>query len=465
MRRFTVIACIAAALPLTITAAAASAAPAVNGEFALTDSPRHLALGPDGNVWVALGGTTNDIARVAPDGTVTSYNPANVAAPVGITAGPDGNMWVTQTGGVARFSPADPGSAQQFTIAAIADARGIVRGPDGNLWTANGDKVLKIPPGNPAGFTEYTVAGMGARGIAAGSDGRLWVADFAGQRIVSVTTGGTPTPHPVGGGPQEVAAGPGGQVAYTNPGAMPHNVGRLVSGGSPLTTDTPMADPFGITLGTDGAYWIAQFATHNLGRLTTTGAYTTLGGLSAGSGPRFITAGAGNTLWVALETANKVARVTGVVADSGPGTSPTTPPADTTPPAISGLRLTSPTFRAVARAVSPAGRRAPFGTTISFVLSEAASVQMRFQRVQPGRLVAGRCVTPPRSAKRLRGCTRLVAAGTVRVSGVPGLNRRVFRGRIGGKALPPGAYRLVLTATDAAGNGSARATSRFRVVR
>jgi hypothetical protein len=40
-----------------------------------------------------------------------------------------------------------------------------------------------------------------------------------------------------------------------------------------------------------------------------------------------------------------------------------------------------------------------------------------------------------------------------------------FSGRIGRRALAPGAYRALVRATDAAGNRSAAATVRFTVVR
>ncbi len=310
-----------------LPSATASAAPAVNGVFDLSGTPGQLTEGPDGNIWITLSGSAlgNDLAKVTPQGTVTEFDPADVSGPIGIAAGDDGNLWVTQAGGVAKVPPANPAGATKFAIAAIADPRGITAGPDGNLWTASGDKVLRIPPADPANPTPFPVAGMGARGITAGPD-RIWVADFAGQRIISLKTDGSEiTPFAVGGMPQEVAASNGAQIAFSDPGDDPQNVGRITPGGSPLLTPTPLSDPFGLAFGADGAYWVAQFAAGNLGRLTTAGAFTTLGGLPAASGPRYLTAGPGNTLWVGLEIAQKVARVSGL--------EPPTPPTPPTPKA------------------------------------------------------------------------------------------------------------------------------------
>lgn len=324
-----------AAGAFTLLAAATPAAqadPVVAGEFDVSGvgTNNELTTGPDGNIWVTLD-QTNDVARITPDGTVTQFNPANVTNPTGITSGPDGNLWVTQPNEVASFSPADPNAAVKFAVGALADPRGIVTGPDGNLWTASGNNVIRIPPANPVGFTAFPVV-VGARDIDAGGDGNLWVADFGGNQVVSVTTAGVPTAYPTGGGSgaQAITAGPNNQIAYADPTSNPQLLGRITPGGATETTATA-GDPFGVAFGADGAYWFPRFATGDLARLTTDGQVTTLAGLSAGAGPRRITAGPGNTLWVTLETANKIAKIASVdppVVDP-PGVDP--PPPGTAP--------------------------------------------------------------------------------------------------------------------------------------
>jgi streptogramin lyase len=303
---------VAALVCTAIAATPASADPKVDGEFAVSGvgTNNELTTGPDGNIWVTLD-QTNDVAKITPDGTVTEFNPANVTNPTGITTGPDGNLWVTQNGGVASFSAADPDSAVKFTVNDITDPRPIVTGPDSNLWTISGANVIRIPAANPAGATSFPVL-VGGRDIDAGTDGNLWVADF-GSQVVSVTTAGVPTAYPTGAGSglQAIAAGPNNQVAYADPTSNPQQVGRITGGGAAEKTETP-GDPFGVAFGADGAYWIPRFAAGDLVRLTTAGKETTLGGLSAGAGPRRIATGPNNTLWVTEDTANKVARVTGV---------------------------------------------------------------------------------------------------------------------------------------------------------
>lgn len=122
------------------------AAPAVDGEFAVSGKPGQIALGPDGNVWVLIEGPVNELARVEPDGTVTEFDVNLLSGAVGITAGSDGNLWFTKAGAVVKVDPVAPASADATGITDISDPRRITTGPDGMLWTASGDKLIRIPP-------------------------------------------------------------------------------------------------------------------------------------------------------------------------------------------------------------------------------------------------------------------------------------------------------------------------------
>ena len=55
--------------------------------------------------------------------------------------------------------------------------------------------------------------------------------------------------------------------------------------------------------------------------------------------------------------------------------------------------------------------------------------------------------------------------GSFTVPGKAGTNTFTFRGRIGGKKLRPGSYRLNGTATDPAKNKSLPKRKRFRIVK
>lgn len=82
------------------------------------------------------------------------------------------------------------------------------------------------------------------------------------------------------------------------------------------------------------------------------------------------------------------------------------------------------------------------GRVIRYTLSEPAAVTVRFQRV----------------ARKHGRRARFMAAGTLQRRGTAGVNRIAFRRR-------PGTYRVVVTATDAAGNRSTARSRTFRIVK
>lgn len=484
-RRHRIAAVAGAALAAALAASGpAHAAPAVNGEFPLPGdgSPKYLTLGPDNNVWVVLSGASNgdDVARIAPDGTAVGFNVPNLQDAGGITS--DGTyLWVTRAAEVSRFLPANPAAAENFPAAGV-NSKAIVQGSDGNLWTGGNDQAIKINPSNGSAQA-VPVAGMGnPEGVAAGGDGALYFASFNTQRVTRLTTDGTPSFVGVdtdnANGARQVAAGPGNQIAFTAPAAKPRDMGFL-NGGAPLgpTSVTggasmPGADPEGITYANDGAYWIARFAANDVARVTTDGAFTTLP-LSAASGPRRIAKGAGDTLWVGLETAKKVARITGVEAPAAPAT-PTTPPATTPPtttpptttqlaPVISKVRLTSTAFRR--GRLLPALTKSTRGTQLRFSLTKPATVRFTFAKAGEGRKVGRSCVKRTRqNAKRKRCVHYTPVRGSFSVKAGAGDHRVRFQGRVTKKiTLKPGRYRVSVRATGADGATSAAASATFSI--
>ena len=312
---------ICAVLGLAVFAAApASAKMKVTGKFDVSGvgTNNEITKGPDGNIWVTLD-QTNDIARITPKGKVKEYDPANVANPAGIAKGPGQTLWVTQANGVAVFDPNDPDGAEAFTINDIADPRAIVRGPDGNMWTVSGQNVIKIPVDDPESAESFPVLVAG-RDIDRGKDGRLWVADFGGQ-VVRVKTDGTAKAYDTGDGSglQAIAAGPKGEVGYADPTSNPQIAGRIVDG--KVKRFKTAGDPFGVAYRAK-TYWMPRFATGDLlGLSAAKGKAGAPVGFGQSSGPRRIAKGPGKTLWVTLDGAEKVARVSGVEPVKGGGAS------------------------------------------------------------------------------------------------------------------------------------------------
>jgi hypothetical protein len=118
-------------------------------------------------------------------------------------------------------------------------------------------------------------------------------------------------------------------------------------------------------------------------------------------------------------------------------------------PALWALRLSPKAFAAKRRgpsavAASAAGASAAAGAIVSFRSSEPARVRFTLQRRVGSRYL------------RLRGSFRRGA--------VPGLNAFRFTGRLRGKALPAGSYRLLARSVDAGGKASKPVRRSFRIV-
>jgi hypothetical protein len=140
--------------------------------------------------------------------------------------------------------------------------------------------------------------------------------------------------------------------------------------------------------------------------------------------------------------------------------------ADLTKPVFQGaIAFSTSTFAAARRGASIAQRGVPVGATVSYRLSEAATVTFMVERQRAGRRVGRRCVKATRANRRRPRCTRYVSVrGSFVHRGKAGRNSFKFTGRLAGRKLSPGRYRLVGIAKDAAGNVSTPERTSFRIV-
>jgi hypothetical protein len=103
---------------------------------------------------------------------------------------------------------------------------------------------------------------------------------------------------------------------------------------------------------------------------------------------------------------------------------------------------------------------------VRFTLSEAATVRLGVERATAGRRVGGGCVRQTRANRSRRACVRyVVVRGVLTRKLAAGAARVRFDGRLGGKRLATGRYRLVLVGTDAAGNASLARRTAVRILR
>ena len=134
---------------------------------------------------------------------------------------------------------------------------------------------------------------------------------------------------------------------------------------------------------------------------------------------------------------------------------------DTLAPVLGRVRLTDSRFRVGAATRWPAARgagrrRTPVGTRMRYRLSEPAVLRLRFSRRQRVQCKSRRAKRPCYRWRRVGSMGHLSRAGAVTAR---------FDGRVRGRRLRPGRYRMRVRAVDPAGNRSAARRVAFTVVR
>jgi virginiamycin B lyase len=292
-----------------------------------------------------------------------------------------------------------------------------------------------------------------------GSDGHLWALQPKEDRIRRLDGGGLVTELsvnlPAGSHPLRATVGPDGNLwiaafgtGYTEATNKLNQVIRLTPTGEQKSFILPPGrGPDDITLGPDGALWFTEYLSNSIGRITTTGEYSScpLPNAADAPGPFIITTGTDGALWFTEEEVGAIGRLTGGNCALSPAVLPVAPAGGATPggsvggpaggskgtPALSGLKVTP-------SAIDPTK-----GAKVTFTLSAPAPVTFAVQRKARGRKVGKSCKPQTRANADSKPCSRRVAVkGSLRRDGVAGQNTFTFKGRIGGHLLGPGNYVL-----------------------
>ena len=175
-----------------------------------------LALGPDGNLYVASGNPPDPfVLRYSGTTGMPLPSPGNTGAvfstggglvlPLGIAFGPDGNLYVSDYGpangsfpSIRRYNGTTGTFMNVFASGGgLTIPAGIVFGPDRNLYVSNdhsnsilrfnGTSGLPMPSAGNTGATFVPASSGGLirpQGLVFGSDGRLYVASYLNGRIL-----------------------------------------------------------------------------------------------------------------------------------------------------------------------------------------------------------------------------------------------------------------------------------------
>ena len=171
------------------------------------------------------------------------------------------------------------------------------------------------------------------------------------------------------------------------------------------------------------------------------------------------------------EAANHALVLVGEATPLAPGVTPIAlpkgGPASPRPPVLTAVSLTNKRFRVARRDTAISAAKIPLGTSFRFVLSALADVRIAFTRSAAGLRSGHRCVAPSSRLRRghAKHCTRTLTVGTLTRRNIgQGAGLVAFSGRLGHRALRPGSYRALLSATNSGGRSTSVAVS-FTVVR
>jgi hypothetical protein len=211
---------------------------------------------------------------------------------------------------------------------------------------------------------------------------------------------------------------------------------QVGAGGSPVAVTAPLSD-----LSPATTYTVTLFASNSAGQA---------GGLPASF----------TTPSVSLTTPSQ--------PFSGTGSSPPSTPSLT----VTNLTLSPTRFHRSTRPATIAKqpkkkvKTLPMSTTISFALSQAATVALGFELAQPGVLAGGKCDAVSKTHRKGKRCTRYTAVrGGVTLPGHVGTDKITFAGVLdGGVRLASGTYRLSLGATGPGGSATAAQRPSFTLL-
>jgi hypothetical protein len=142
-----------------------------------------------------------------------------------------------------------------------------------------------------------------------------------------------------------------------------------------------------------------------------------------------------------------------------PAPSPAPVPSKPVLGVISGLSLSPSSFDAAPTGATISSAKIKYGTLVSYRDSQAATAVFTVLRVSTGRKQAGSCHKPSKANHKGRPCTLLVALASFSHTDTAGAQHFHFSGRLKGKKLAKGTYRLQAVPRNAAGIGKAVAHS------
>jgi virginiamycin B lyase len=257
-------------------------------------------------------------ARAAPIASLDQLRLADGADPKQLARGSDGNVWFTESHievqsfehHVGRITPA--GDVTTFLVCVDCFPGDIVEGADNVLYFTMSDSAIgRIAlDGTVLANVETPDPSFISLSIARSGDD-LWLTDHNNRSVWSYdVTAGTfqQFPVPSGGTPIDVAAGPGGDIWFTQ--SLPMAIVRLAAGG--VFTEFPIPSgnqPRQLTVAPDGRVWFTERFSNTVGVLDPSTGVVTEILLPEPRGPEDIVVDDLGNVWFTQNTGDNVGRL------------------------------------------------------------------------------------------------------------------------------------------------------------
>lgn len=452
-----------------------------NGSLGEQALPLYIAANPNGTLWYTdlsaktVGALNTDGAPVA---TIAKYPPS-----ADLAFAPDGTLfWTTEfegDGALASRKPSgvlavEPESDTEEPYAVGFNAAGEARFSAYN----NDDDSYGIC--NPKSC--YDGLETEATDLSAGPGNVLWAMQPLSDIVRKLQANGQATDLvvnlPAGTRPARGVLGPDGNLWVTGFGSegTQNRIVRVTGSGQQMSFLLPPGrGPQDITLGADGALWFTELSSNSIGRMTASGEYSSCPLPNAASDPQpyGIAAGSDGNIWFTERRVGKIGRLSGGNCAPVLGGGGTQPPAVQAPPAggstpkppvVSDLKISPVAFAPATSGPPVARKKSATAATISFRVSAKSNVTFAVESKTRGRRVGGKCKAPKPSNQGKPGCTLFVPVGDFPSAAKAGANSVAFSGRVGGKALSAGKYRLGASARVGSGAAGSMAYKNFEVV-
>jgi streptogramin lyase len=250
----------------------------------LLSATNGIALGPDGNFWVAEQ-FSDSVARMTPAGAVLNRYSVGVG-PTTVAAGPGGRVWVSVTGAdklvwfdATSASPAPHDVLTGGTCGPV----GLVSGPGDRMFFSlpddgcGGGSRLGSVAADGTGL--MTIGHPGLVFSLATASGKLYAPDFSGDVVRRVAPGALNTETainaPGGSSPDGITVDGAGNLWVTLFSSGRVGTFPAAQDGGPLTEITPtggtLQSPFGIVAGNDGRIYVTGKDSKNVARVDASG--------------------------------------------------------------------------------------------------------------------------------------------------------------------------------------------------